>query len=864
MITRLRSRSLATVLFTDIVDSTARATQLGDRGWHELLERHDALIRRELRRSGGRVVNTAGDAFLAVFERPANAIRCACAARDAVRALGMDIRCGVHMGELEWSGDAARGIAVHIGARVAARAGASEVLVSSTVRDAVEGSGFGFEDRGAHELKGVRGEWRLYSVTQVPAEEEPVAARLLPAATRRRTRLIGGLAFALLLVLVGVYIALKGNGDPSSNGEPPVGLAPAIAVLPFTVNDPSLERWREGMVDLLSTNLDGVVDLRAIDSRTVLARWKEAGGSVEVSDLETGLEVARQTGARYALLGSAASTGSDMRLTAVVHDAETGKTVGNGQVEGSPDSIFALVDGLSIEVLRTVSSARTPRVRVAEGTTTSLTALKAYLEGEALLRKSNFTQAIAAFERAVEADSTFALAFYRLATANGWTEIIESDVDRRHMERAARLAGRLAAREALLVRAKLAFWRGSLEGLDSLRQEVGRHPDDAEAWYLLGETSFHLGRQALAGQDENDRAFAKAIELDPSFTPAYVHLIENAFNYHADSARAARLVEAYSRLAPGSETSRLNRLALDLAFGDPRARKAAGAGLDSLPARSLMGIALHLWHPRFGPAQEEVLVAARDRGGPEATDATALLFLNGFLRGRLQAALALLDDPLMPGGYREAGFYVPYIARLGALLDQPVISSDRLDRELVLTEVDSFPYLGTFYSGAYAADRERWTEHARATRRLQEGAAHLLSKGDSTKARFTNGLALALEGHSLAKRERGEEAVRLLEAAQRQATAWAPLEVANATIRFWLSKLSQEAGEMREAERYAGSFWQDPLASFSLGQVYENLEKYDKARDAYEFFTASWRDADSDLQPLLEEGRRAAARLPSR
>jgi class 3 adenylate cyclase len=158
-------RVLATVLFTDIVGSTERATELGDRRWRELLVAHHAAVRRQLERHRGREIDTAGDGFLASFDGPARAIRCAEAAIEAVNGLGLDIRAGVHTGECEIAGDKLAGIAVHIGARVAGQAGPGEVLVSSTVRDLVAGSGLQFEDRGAAELKGVPGEWRLYRVS---------------------------------------------------------------------------------------------------------------------------------------------------------------------------------------------------------------------------------------------------------------------------------------------------------------------------------------------------------------------------------------------------------------------------------------------------------------------------------------------------------------------------------------------------------------------------------------------------------------------------------------------------------------------------------------------------------------------------
>ena len=212
-------RLLTTVLFTDIVGSTQRAAELGDKRWRRVISQHHALVRRELRRFGGREIDTAGDGFFATFDQPAQALRCAEAIARGVRRFEIETRAGIHMGEVETMGTKVGGLTVHIGARVMAQAGPSEVLVSSTVRDLLAGSDMRFDDRGVHELKGVPAQWRLFALEGIPdaeAEEEPEAD--IPSGPRRRVPVlplaVGGSAVVAAAVAITLVVSGGGSNGP--------------------------------------------------------------------------------------------------------------------------------------------------------------------------------------------------------------------------------------------------------------------------------------------------------------------------------------------------------------------------------------------------------------------------------------------------------------------------------------------------------------------------------------------------------------------------------------------------------------------------------------------------------------------------
>lgn len=934
---------IATVLFTDIVGSTEHASELGDRRWREVLRAHHAAVREELRRHHGHEIATAGDGFLSVFDSPAHALLCAAAIRDAVRDLDLAIRCGIHMGEVEREDGDVGGIAVHIGARVAALAGPNEILVSGTVRDAEAGSDFGFEDRGRHALKGVAGEWPIYALTEIPEHAvrslRPVAsqqgfleraaqARLVPVlalylaasaavlalstllrsglglpdwvpavtvlllviglavvlATAwvqthsetpdRRARgldllgaarsvrrgkvpqltwgraLAGGaFAFAMLFGAAGLWVVIQDRGRSFAPDEALADAAPGVAVLPFTVQGEGLDVWREGAVDLVSSNIDGAAGLRAIDSRTLLARWHETVDEGERPDLATSLDVARRTGARYALLGTAVALGRDLRLTADIYDVASGKNLGQAQVEGAPDSVYMLVDRLSIEALKTILGRQAddlPRVELARVTTSSLPALKAYLEGEVLYRRADWPAAIEAYRQAVGADSTFALAWLRLSEAISWlppNARPEGDIVV-PADQAVRYVSRLAEREAVLVRGNRAFVAGSMTMLESVRSASRRYPDDPELAYLLGEHYAHFDDQLLADEEETARILDRALQLDPTFAPYYQHPIESAF-YMGDSARALELLSTFESLAGGTFEARRYRLAATLAWGTAAERAGAMSTLEELnDGRAAPGFLLV--HPRFLEVELASAEAQRRNG-----DAFRYVLAN-LAAGRV----GRVDEVLREGrGLPGPGFDTAVLLSLR----QRGFAVDPERLRLAASADTLFP--NNFFATLLAAEEGRTAEVRASLEKARQAQQSQLEAGDTLGAARIEGFVQIIEGYVALEQGDRESALELLQLGQRQATGWDANGGVNYHVRWSIAELLVDLGRGEESIPYYRSLRNDPYAALELGKVYEALGRREEAKEQYETALAYWREADPELMPRVAEARQRLAGL---
>ena len=377
-------RVVVTILFTDIVGSTDLAVKLGDRAWHRLLAEHHSSVRRQLRRFHGREVDTAGDGFLATFDQPAQAVRAAEAIVAAVAKLGITIRAGLHAGEAEAAEHKIGGIAVHIASRVMSAAKPGEVLVSSTLRDVVAGSGLQFIDRGMRELKGVPGEWHLWA-----------------ALSRKSTQAGAGEI---------------GSPQPVANVATPNLPIPdkaSIAVLPFTnlSGDPEQDYFADGVVE------DIITGLSRIKWIFVIARNSSFAYRGKAMDVK---QVGRELGVRYVLEGSVRKSANRIRITAQLIDAGTGSHIWADHYDRSLDDLFAVQDELTISVVGTIE----PSLRKAEierarrKRPDSLDAYDLYLRALPLTFTAmphDAEEALALLDRAIELEPDYAAAHAMIA-----------------------------------------------------------------------------------------------------------------------------------------------------------------------------------------------------------------------------------------------------------------------------------------------------------------------------------------------------------------------------------------------------------------------------------------------------------------
>jgi tetratricopeptide (TPR) repeat protein len=682
----------------------------------------------------------------------------------------------------------------------------------------------------------------------ITAADRPVVRRLF----NWRNAIMGGvLAFSLLFGFAGLAVLLKEKvlAPDEAMAESAV---PAIAVLPFTVRGKGLEVWREGMVDLMSTNLDGAAGLRTIAGRTVLARWNEADADEKGGDLDTALGVARATGASYALVGSAISSGQGMRLTAKLYNARTGEALGDVQVEGPADSVFTLVDRLSVAAVRELAATESTEsvgIDLAGVTTSSVDALKSYLEGMSHFRRSDFPAAVESFSQAIDADSTFALAYLRLGDCYGWMEGTWSGLQREAHDKAELYKEQLPRRERIILEADLSVTANNVVGLEDLREYVQVHPDDADAWFMLGELYIHRGHNFPVTREEMERVFTRAVELDPSFGPYHSHLLDLALWTTPDSAYIADLMAAAQGASGGSAD---RNLLLDLAFGDESTRGHALTRLDSVPVTDLTSLNIGLRHPRYWDSFEPAMQAYYRRAeeadisgvSPDQVRTVSNWYAATGARqaGQVAKALKYATRPLNFEGFASCFTSTMYHSRLP-------VPEDELDRHLSVDRAADLPTSALRCQATYAIDQGRLDDLDILTAAISDRGQQAVTDEQSEEAEYLAELRF-IEGYRAWKSGDPEGALHMLEGSFRS--------VSGPMGRLWIGQIYMELEQPAEAVKWFGTMWGGQyltIAYLELAEAYEELGEVDKAVAAYAEFIEGWSNADPEVQPMVDAAR---------
>jgi tetratricopeptide (TPR) repeat protein len=654
----------------------------------------------------------------------------------------------------------------------------------------------------------------------------------IPHLTWGRAIVGGVVSLSLLFGFAGAYVLVTG-------GTPRIGpveagadeAATAIAILPFEVNNPELEEWSEGIVDLLAPGLDGVAGYRTIASRTVLSEWRKTVGD-DPPDLRTTLSVGGATGARYGVTGSVVALGPNVRLTAEIFDLADGSKIADGTAEGPAEDVLGLVDELGLDAIRNLMD-----VQGAQGvdqqlpariTTSSLASARAFLEGEAHYRAGRLDEALRSYQESMEADSTFGLPVLRAAYVLGFM----GDAERREAmdRRLERVLDHLAARDRTLAQIKLEVNGDSLQSVLPVERAVANYPDDAEAWFMLGEVRLREPGLAGGGVEPTREAFEKAVELSPGFVPYLYPTIGLAIGM-GDSARAEVLLSELRTAVPEDPRIPAFEQALRLLYGDLEA--AREEVLEAIGSGGGPSIDIPL-SPALIPRVWDLLTVIPSEGEYGLTD-----MKSGFAMavGRQREALELLET--IPRGNTIR------------------ITLARHHQDLIgtLTEFDgdaeySLENCGGFGSSIacrekvalHAVDRGRF-EEARAAIAFQDSAAAVDTL--SGRVLIRRRVARFIEGYMAWKQGDIDAALSSLREARR-ADRFA------VTARWFMAEALVEAGQPTAAVDLFLSIDDSPtwvpFAHLRAAEVLEGMGDQVRAAKFYRSALSAWGQADEGFE----------------
>jgi eukaryotic-like serine/threonine-protein kinase len=702
----------------------------------------------------------------------------------------------------------------------------------------------------AESLAAVRGADRLATTTPERGMTPPE-----PRSGVRKKWVAGLIGSSVAAVFLGTLVRSRGGPDTELD-------ASLLAVAPFDVLDSKLGLWREGMVDLLSRNLDGAGPLRTVSPTVVVRRWSGR------ADPESAAELGRRTGAGLALYGSLLSAGRDsVRVRATLFDVRRQSTVEEWELTEVADRVDRLADSLTFRLLRGLGRTRpVSSVRFASFGSSSLPAVKAFLQGEQHLRRAEWDSALGYYERAIRLDSTFPLALRRASTALGWIRTGFDSLSTAYAFRAGAANHGLPPRDSLLVASDSVLasllqagpmgiradtsWGPMVQRLFATLQEATtRYPDDPEAWHMLGDALDHFAPFAGRSTDELFRSFDRSIALDSAYAPSYLHPIETAASDGPEAMR--RYLRPYLALQPNemrADGLRLVQRLLDSAAISPSDLPRL---FGELPGPALLSVFNAL---RRLPDSSETAVhlarfmASHPWSGPPANDSAT---------GRRRLAQTLLAHGHVREGYEVLDESQSLLFSDAALLGRVPAESaaaefrDRLSGPAGFLLAGAFPW--------WAGRRDTVSLRLAATH--AESLARLPRSNDRASAPYVTASALAYL--ALARQDSSQALQRFL-ALPEGGCPRCYLD------RLTLAQLLAEQRKDRDAWRMVKAeyptetvhpFMTEVLWSLLRGRVGERIGERDRATRAYAWVVGMWRNADPELQPYVTEAREGLARL---
>ncbi len=680
-----------------------------------------------------------------------------------------------------------------------------------------------------------------------------IQSRPVPGATRPRRR-------ARALLVVGVLLAVGAAGyliAPRSREGRTLD-ANLIAVAPFDVPDPRLALWREGLVDILSRGLDGAGPLRSVPPTTVIRRWRGR------ADRPSAVALGQRSGAGLLVFGSLIGTGPDsVRLTATALDVAQERPIVELELRDAGDRMDRLTDSLTVRLLRELGRTRRIEVfRTASLGSTSLPALKAFLQGEQWFRRAAWDSALAYYERAIALDSMFPLALRRAGQVLGWRRSAFDSVSQRLTMRAGALNHGLAPRDSLLVTADslhgtlyktipLVEW-SVIRRADLVAQELTRrYPDDVESWYMLGEARYHFGSTFGSSPRQALEAFDRAIAHDSSFAPAYIHPVELALWLEGPEA-AGRYVRKYLALGPTDVSASGMRLigrVLERPHAQPRdiaalLKEASPGALDDawLALRHLVdqgeaavGVARAL---AAGPEDEAESIT---REGSERWLGISLLY-----RGHVRDAARIL--------FRQPGTIPPFLVESALLGGIPADSASTMFHHWLSSEqaLGALPALPWWTA---QGDSVSIRQLARKTGTL----SRLMGRGvERDIATYAHDAALAYL--DLVRRDTAA-AVRRLESLPDSLCAVCYFERLTLAQLLSARHEDEKAAKLLDRSLTELTVPSHVLWALERARVAERMGNRAKASRDYQYVADAWRQADPQLQPYVTEAREALSRL---